>query len=212
METLGLSSTPQKSDNIFQRLFWPTITNQYDVDLLGQQGFWVCVVIGALSGVLLLLTGQIVMAVFVAFIFFAGACGVRKRSVSAAVLMFTAKLLDIVSAYLIMPGQGGNPLVSIVVLMLLLANIRAAVISRRWLNAPSEESDMDIPERSVMTAKDRFANRLPVTLWPKIKYPFFGLTGLFLALTVVGTVVTTTHTRPLNPSGSGLKMQVSPPQ
>jgi hypothetical protein len=49
METLGLSSQPQPTDNLFKRLFWPRIESHYDVDLLGQQGFWVCSIVAVLS-------------------------------------------------------------------------------------------------------------------------------------------------------------------
>jgi hypothetical protein len=37
------------TDNLFKRLFWPRIESHYDVDLLGQQGFWVCSIVAVLS-------------------------------------------------------------------------------------------------------------------------------------------------------------------
>jgi len=196
METLGLSSTPQKSDNIFQRLFWPTIQNQYDVDLLGQQGFWICVVIGAVSGLLLLFTGQWVSGLFTAFIFLAGACGVRQRSVAAASLIFTVYLLNVASTYIIAPVIAGNPLLRLFCLMLLLANVRATLISRRWLAAPKDEADTDLPERSTTTITDKFANQLPVEVWPKVRYAFYALAGLSIALIIVGTVFVASQKRP----------------
>jgi hypothetical protein len=211
METLGLSSKPQKSDNIFQRLLWPTIYNQYDVDLLGQQGFWVCIALGTLSGVLLLLTGQFLVGLLTVFVFFAGACGVRERSVSAASVIFAIQLISLLSAYFI-SGLPPSPVISIVILMLLLANVRAAIISSRWIAAPPEESDTDLPERSTFTAADRFANTLPVTLWPKIKYVFFGVSALYLVLTIVGAVFLTTHRQPHLSTAPDGTLQVEPPR
>jgi len=209
METLGLSSTPQKSDNIFQRLFWPTIHNQYDVDLLGQQGFWVCVVIGVLSGFLLLVTGQLLTGLITAFVFLAGACGVRQRSVLAAALVFTLYLMNIVASLAL--GTAGNPVIGLVCLMLLAANIRASVVSTRWLTSATPDADVELPERSTETITDKLANQLPVALWPKVKFIFFPAAAILIVLTLLGAIMLTSQKRrPVAGSSPSASLQVAP--
>src|ERR1700691_5952777 len=109
MQTLGLSSKPQPADNIFKRLFWPAIESQYDVDLLGQQGFWICTVVAVLSLVLTAILGTPISGAFTALVFFLGGCGVRQRSVAAAALVFCLYLVNFVGGIAI--GSFGNPLI-----------------------------------------------------------------------------------------------------
>jgi len=45
MQTLDLSGERKKSDGRLKSLFWPTVENAWDVDYLGQQGFWICCVL-----------------------------------------------------------------------------------------------------------------------------------------------------------------------
>jgi len=187
VQTLGLSSKPQPADNIFKRLFWPAIESQYDVDLLGQQGFWVCTIVAVLSLVIMVVLSTPIAGAFTAFVFFLGGCGVRQRSIVAAALVFSLYLVNFVSGIAI--GSFGNPLIQGVVLMLLFANVRATVLSRRWMAQPSDSTDQELPERSEQTVADRFANRLPAALWPKCRYVFFPLAGILLLLTIAGVVV-----------------------
>jgi hypothetical protein len=200
MQTLGVSSPEQKSDNMFQRLFWPTIENQYDVDLIGQQGFWICAVVGILSGVILIATGQWIFGPIVTFLYLAGGCGVRERDITASILVFLFYLIDHGAAYVITPGSRGNPLVMAVCLALLAANIRATVLSRRWKAGTLAEAEL--PERSVSTFADKLANRMPVFVWPKVKWVFYPLVGLAIVLTVAGLAMApkpTVSSRPAAP-------------
>lgn len=187
MQTLGLSSKPQPTDNLFKRLFWPAIESQYDVDLLGQQGFWVCTIVAVLSLIVMIVLGTPITGVFTAFVFFLGGCGVRQRSVAAAAMVFTLYLVNWAGGIVI--GSIGNPLIPLVILMLLFANVRATVMSRRWMAQPVDSVDQDFPERSMETVTDRFANKLPVAVWPKSRYVFFPLAGILLLLTVAGVVI-----------------------
>jgi hypothetical protein len=187
MQTLGLSSQPQPADNLFKRLFWPSIESQYDVDLLGQQGFWVCTVVAVLSLVVMVVLGMPVSGAFTALVFFLGGCGVRQRSVAAAALVFCLYLVNFAGGVAI--GSFGNPLIQGVVLMLLFANVRATVLSRRWMAQPVDPADQELPERSMMTIADRFANKLPVTIWHKTRYVFFPLAGILFLLTIAGVVI-----------------------
>src|SRR5271168_1724877 len=173
MQTLGLSSQPQPADNLLKRLFWPAIESQYDVDLVGQQGFWVCTVVAVLSLVVMIVLGTPISGAFTALVFFLGGCGVRQRSVAAAALVLSLYLVNFVGGIAI--GSYGNPFIQLVVLMLLFANVRATVLSRRWMAQPVDPIDQEFPERFTETATDRFSNRLPAVLWPKCRYVFFPL-------------------------------------
>jgi len=187
MQTLGLSSKPQPTDNLFKRLFWPAIESQYDVDLLGQQGFWVCTIVAVLSLIVMLVLGTPVTGVFTALVFFLGGCGVRQRSLAAAAMVFTLYLINWVGGIVI--GSVGNPLVPLVILMLLFANVRATVMSRRWMAQSAASGDQEFPERSMETMTDRFANKLPAAVWPRSRYVFFPLAGILLMLTITGVVM-----------------------
>jgi hypothetical protein len=187
MQTLGLSSKPQPADNIFKRLFWPAIESQYDVDLLGQQGFWICTVVAVMSLVVTAVVGTPISGAFTALVFFLGGCGVRQRNVAAAALVFCLYLVNFVGGIAI--GSFGNPLIQGFILMLLFANVRATILSRRWMAQPVDPIDQELPERSMTTIAERFANKLPATLWPKTRYGFFPLAGILLLLTVAGVVI-----------------------
>jgi len=208
MQTLGLSSQPQPADNLFKRLFWPAIESQYDVDLLGQQGFWVCTIVAVLSLVVMIILGTPITGVFAALAFFLGGCGVRQRSVAAAVLVFSLYLVNFVGGIAI--GAFGNPLIQGVVLMLLFANVRATVLSRRWMAEPVDPIDQEFPERSMMTITDRFANKLPAAVWPKTRYIFFPLAGILLLLTVAGVVIMKRQARAAVPDDTTTTLEVTP--
>ena len=134
MQTLGLSSKPQPADNIFKRLFLPSIESGYDVDLLGQQGFWLCTGVAVFSGSIILLSGSPTIAATYAMTFFLGGCGVRERSIVAAVAVF---VLYGSSVFVGVLASGvGNPLITAVVVMLLVSNIRGTVLARMWSERP----------------------------------------------------------------------------
>ena len=209
MQTLGLASKPQPADNIFKRLFWPAIESQYDVDLLGQQGFWVCAIVALVSLVVMIVLGTPVTGLFSALVFFLGGCGVRQRSVAAAAMVFALYLINWAGAIVI--GTVGNPLVPLVILMLLFANVRATAMSRRWMAKPVDSVDQEFPERSTETVTDRFANKLPAAVWPRSRYVFFPLAGILLLLTIVGVAVMKRRAAERPASGSSTTtLEVSP--
>jgi hypothetical protein len=140
--------------------------------------------------------------------FFLGGCGVRQRSVAAAVLVFSLYLVNFVGGIAI--GAFGNPLIQGVVLMLLFANVRATVLSRRWMAEPVDPIDQEFPERSMMTITDRFANKLPAAVWPKTRYIFFPLAGILLLLTVAGVVIMKRQARAAIPDDTTTTLEVTP--
>ena len=209
MQTLGLSSQPQPTDNIFKRLFWPAIESQYDVDLLRQQGFWVCSIVALVSLIVMIVLGTPVTGFFSALVFFLGGCGVRQRSVAAAAMVFALYLINWVGGILI--GSVGSPLVPLVILALLFANVRATAMSRRWMTKPDDSVDQELPERSMETVTDRFANKLPAAVWPKSRYVFFPLAGILLLFTIAGVAVVKRRAAVPPPSGSSTTtLEVSP--
>src|ERR1700758_3751377 len=100
MQTLNLSGSSKKSDGRIKSLFWPTVENAWDVDYLGQQGFWVCLVIAVLSFAFLAVTASevpnpagrtnvFILAGVTFFVYVVGGMGVRQSSWPAAAMIFT---------------------------------------------------------------------------------------------------------------------------
>jgi len=117
METRGLSSAREREDNLFRRLFWPTVRNQYDVDLIGRRGFWLALVVGLLSSVVTLIQGQPLIALFTLVVFLLGAAGIRERSLPASVLIFAIYFIGVsiqwISAF-VLGRPAGSPFVSLI--------------------------------------------------------------------------------------------------
>ena len=216
MQTLGLASAPQPTDGMFKRLFWPEIANEYDVDLVGQQGFWVCFAVAVVSTLVSLFTGHAILGVFIGATYFLGALGVRQRNTAAAVLIFLCYLLDrvvSVESMVLGLGGGGNPLLGIVATMLLLANIRATILSRRWQTTASPTEASEMPERTTSSFGDKLANVMPEKLWPRTQYVFFPLASLLICVSLLGIVglPMVKHRQPAAPAPHAV-LQVSPPQ
>ena len=92
MQTLGLSSESKRSDGRLKSIFWPSVENAWDVNYLGQQGFWICLVVAVFQmiGTMVLNSPLFVVLGVAAFlIFFIGGMGVREASWPAAALIFT---------------------------------------------------------------------------------------------------------------------------
>lgn len=190
MQTLGLSSEQRPTDGFLKRLFWPTIENYYDLDLVNQQGFWVCFGVGLLTLILSATTGSPFIGLLIAVIFWLGGMGVRERSIAAAVLVFGCYFVDkIASIEMLVLGRGAtgaNPVLGLVAMALLLANVRATILARRWRGAEFAETAGELPERSNSTFGDKLVNQLPPRIWPVGRFVFFPLVGLYLLLVVIG--------------------------
>jgi len=184
---------------MFKRLFWPDIENQYDVDLVGQQGFWVCFAVAVLTTVVSIVTGQTVLGLIIGVTYFLAGLGVRQRSVAAAALIFSCYFVDRIfqleSMWLGL-GAGGNPLVGIVATMLLFANIRATILSRRWQTPETPVDVSELPVRSTGSFGDKLSNALPEALWPKTRYIFYPLASVLLLISVAGVISVPLMKRP----------------
>jgi hypothetical protein len=108
--------------------------------------------------VLLLFGGQPVIATVMLLFFYLGGVGVRERSRYAALAVLLMYVLDLL---LTAPG-----VVRILITALLISNLRATWIASNW-KADSEAAIL--PPRMAETRGDKFANRLPPWLWPKVR-------------------------------------------
>ena len=186
MQTLGLASEIKPTDGMFKRLFWPTIENQYDLDLVSVQGFWVCVVVGVLSFVVLVATGQFLLAPFLAATYLLGAVGVRQRSIAAAILIFLCYTTDRVGGLFM--GQPSIGVIPITAMLLLFANVRATILAQRWsqAGAPEQIEALDLATESFT---EKLSNVMPGRIWPIGRFVFFPLAGALLLLTMTGLVM-----------------------
>ena len=208
METLGLSSERQLSDNIFQRLFWPTIREQEDVDLIGYQSFWLCFALAVISFLGVLNGGPTALfALLGALLYVGAACGVRQRSVTAASLIFSLYLLNTVQILILVPGLGLFMFLRFVLLALLASNIRATILAARWEDRTQAETD-PYEMRTTSTIGDKIANQMPPLAWPVIKWwalPLLSLAVLAMLITDVSLGIRTwqlTHVQSPPPSAT----------
>jgi hypothetical protein len=175
METLNLSGESRKSDGRLKSLLWPTVDNAWDVDYLGQQGFWICLIIATINAVFLTTTafetqsptGRLTVLILAGVFFFAfvvGGMGVRESSWPAAAMIF---ILYVVNQL----GSGRAPgILSIIIGAVLLSNVRATFLASRW--KPIAEGE-DRPTRFNETFRDKLVDQLPPRLWPILRIPFF---------------------------------------
>jgi len=191
MSTLGLSGPPQQEEGLVKRLLWPSVRNSHDVNLLGQQGFWICEAVAVLSAVVLIFTGHPILAV-VAFVFYAlGGFGLREGSIAAAALVFAAWTCDQIAA--IVTHRGGFGIVDLVVAAILLANLRGTVMAAGWKKQAQPGEDDVEPMRFSETLVDKFRDQWPRRTWPALQYVFYVFAVGFVAIELMGAVVLIVH-------------------
>lgn len=186
MQTLDVSSEPKPTNRLLKRLFWPTVENGSDVDLIGRQGFWVCFVVATAWTIGSFFMPHTLLGLLIGATYFLGALGIREQSISAAVLAFFCLFLDRIAsleAYLLDVPGGGNPRIGILATVLLLLNIRATILSRRW-RARETPTWSEQPDYSVNSSLDRLVNQLPSVLWPRARYVFYPLAAILMLISV----------------------------
>jgi len=182
MQTLDLSGSESRSEGRLKSLFWPSIRTASDLDYLGTQGFWVCTVVAVISLALLIFTGKPIIGAFVFLFYFLGGVGVRERSQYAAAVIFLMYVLDTVTS--------GPGVVRILIAALLLSNLRATWIASHW--SPNSEEAI-LPPRFSETWSDKFADQLPMWLWPKLRILYYVFSACFLLLVAVGLLMLARH-------------------
>jgi hypothetical protein len=186
MQTLGLSSEDKRTDGRLKSIFWPTVENAWDVNYLGQQGFWICLLVGVLQLIGIAIIGSplfVMLGVISFLIFFLGGIGVREGSWPAAAIVFTIFVAGIVDTM----SRGMPPgVIAIAAAAVLLSNVRAAFIASEWHPAAPEE---DRPTRFNDTFGDKLVDQLPAKAWPILKVPFFIVASLYLLLIFAGFAI-----------------------
>jgi hypothetical protein len=187
MQTLGLSDSTTRTESRLKSLFWPSIQSGADVDYLAVQGFWVCTIVGAMSLVFLTMSGQPVTGILVFLLFHFGGIGVREHNPFAAAIVLIYYVIDfLASAVLVAVNSPGIGVVKIIITALLVSNLRATWIASGW-KPDSEEAAL--PPRFGDTFFDKFADKWPAWIWPKIKWVYYVFSFGFLVLVVAGLVV-----------------------
>jgi hypothetical protein len=187
MQTLGLSDSTTRSEGRLKSLFWPSIQSGADVDYLAVQGFWVCTIVGGLTLVFQLLGGNPVIGVVVFLLFHFGGIGVREHNPFAAGIMLAYYLVDfLASAVLIFANSPGIGIVKIIITALLFSNLRATWIAAGW-KPDSEEAAL--PPRMGDTLADKFSDKWPAFIWPKVKVVYYIFSFLCLAVIVAGLII-----------------------
>jgi hypothetical protein len=175
METLGLSGSTPRTEGRLKSLFWPSIQNGTDVDYLGVQGYWVCAIVGVSSLVFNALSGQTIAGIFVLLYYYLGGVGVRERSRYAAIAVFVFYVVD-----MLFSGVG---VLKVLFAALLLSNLRATWIASGW---QSESEEAALPPRLNETWGDKFADQLPMWLWPKVRVFYYIYSVCLLVVFDVG--------------------------
>lgn len=192
MQTLGISDKQQEPDNFFRRIFWPS-NHPCDVDLLGQQGFWVCAFVAVISIIQCFFEHHWIIGIFFGLVFMLGGVGVREHSRAAALCISVLYLINVAGAAIL--GRGIPGILTLAVLGLLLANIRGTWIAARWRN-----TETALPTRFNENWRDWLVDIMPPRVWPRGRHVFFVLYAAALFLTVAGLVFSATHRiQPQNP-------------
>ncbi|MGP8188244.1 MAG: hypothetical protein ACLQKY_19425 [Terracidiphilus sp.] len=183
MQTLGLSAESRRSDGPVKSIFWPTVSNAWDVDYLGHQGFWICLVVAVIQLAAGVISGNPVTLVFylvTALIFFVGGTGVREASWPAAAMVFGLFFTGLLYTMALgrLPG-----ILSILAAGILLSNVRAAFLASEW--RPAGEGE-DRPTRFNESMTDKLVDQLPAKLWPRLQPYFFSVASAILALELIG--------------------------
>ena len=186
MGYLGLDQTEVKDDNMFKRMFWPS-DHAGEADTLGKQGFWVCLLIAAVSLITVTLQGHWILALLTAAFYLLGGIGVREHDQPAAVLVAAIYILNEVSGLFVGLPPG---LLGLGATVLLIANIRGTWIAAKW--AASGQPDV-MPDRFNTTFTDKLVDQMPAKVWPKARVPFYCLAGVYVALTALGMVMLAMH-------------------
>lgn len=200
MQSLDLSGSEKKSDGRLKSLLWPSVENAWDVDYLGQQGFWICLLIALVSLIFLLFISTafeqpvarqvgLILAVTTFFVFFVGGMGVRQGSWPAAALVFAVFAVN----QLARPG-----VIGIILGAVLLSNIRATYLASRW-KQPAEDEDR--PMRFNETLRDKLVDQLPPRAWPVLRIPFYIAASLLLLVTLFFSAASLARPPALPPSG-----------
>jgi hypothetical protein len=178
MQTLGISDSTPQSENRLKSLFWPSIQSGTDVDYLGAQGYWVCAIVAVFSFIVLAASGQALIGTAVLLFYYLGGVGVRERSRYAATAVFILYALGTLVS--------GIGVVKLLFGALLLSNLRATWIASAW---KPESEEASLPPRLSETWNDKFTDKLPSWLWPKVRILYYIFSVCMFVLLDVGVIM-----------------------
>jgi hypothetical protein len=182
MQTLGLSDSTPRTESRLKSLFWPSIQTASDVDYLGAQGYWVCAVVAVFSFVFSAATGHAIIGAFVLLFYYLGGVGVRERSRYAAAVVLVLFIADMLAS--------GPGVVRVLIAALLLSNLRATWIAARW---KPDSDEAVLPPRFSETWSDKFADKLPMWLWPKVRVLYYVFSACLLVFVAIGLAAIILH-------------------
>jgi hypothetical protein len=177
MQTLGISNSTPPQEKRFKNLFWPTIRTGTDVDALGTQGFWICTIVALLALGEMTIMGQPILGVLMGIYFYLGGVGVRQHNIYSAIVVFIMFLANTLAS----PG-----ILNVILTAVLLSTLRATFIASFW---EPETVEAEMPIRLNETWGDKFADKWPLWLWPKIQIVFYIYSAGFLLLMLLGFAV-----------------------
>jgi hypothetical protein len=191
MPLLGLTSAPEESEGVLKSLFWPSVRNVHDAELMATRGFWICLILGV-ETVLLMVWRHPISASFYGLFYIMGAMGVRQGSLAASIGVFTIYCLEAIFAAITPAGHIG--FVQVVIVGILAANLRAASQVHRWQSHAEVTDALDFaPERMNETWRDKLVDQSPRVIWPWGRVVFYGLFPVFLILEFLGFWVEMAH-------------------
>ena len=175
MQTLGLSDSTPRSESRLKSLFWPSVQTSFDVDYLGSQGYWLCTVVAAVTFVFSTGTGHPIAGALTLLFYYLSGVGIREHSRYAAAMALLFSLADMLAS--------GPGVFRVLFAALLLSNLRATWIASGWM--PESEEAAPAP-RLGETWTDKFADRFPSWLWPKVRVLYYIFSTCFVVLVVIG--------------------------
>ena len=181
MQTLGVSGSTPETESRIQSLLWPSVNTVADVDYLGNQGYWVCLIVAIATFGFLLMLEQPLMGLLFFMFYYLGGVGVRERSRYAALVVAIMYSVDLLIT-LGMTGIGIWMMVRMILAALLLSNVRATWISSSWTPGSEEAA---LPLRLNETLRDKLVDQLPMWLWPRIEILYYIYSAGFMAMLTV---------------------------
>jgi hypothetical protein len=204
MGTLGLNGPPPREENLFKRIFWPA-NQPYKADSLGQQGLWVCIVVGLVSAGFAFFQGNPLLGLLVLAFYWTGGMGVREHSVAAAIIVAAGYS----SSAMIVVLLGGSPgILDLIIMGLLLVNIRGTWIASSWKRRGDPGT---FPERLNSNFTDKLIDQWPVRFWPRGQFLFYAVAFVYAGLFALGVVGTLRLRAAQRPQPQELQLQVTPP-
>ena len=193
MQTLGLSDSTPRTEGRLTSLFWPSIESAADVDYLGAQGYWVCISIAVISFAVLAVRHQAIAGGITLLFLYLGGVGVRERSRFAAASVLIFYILDTLFSLRQLLASPGLMVPRTIIAALLFSNLRATWIAAQWKPGSAEAA---LPPRLGNTWRDKFVDRWPAQLWPRVQVPYYILSivcllflGLVFNLAMLGAFI-----------------------